>query len=63
MDLQRELGIIKNGILETVPTKAIYLIGSYAYGNPTEDSDLVFMWWCHMILVNWAIYMVIYPCV
>jgi len=38
--LQRELDIIKDGILQTVPAEAIYLFGSYAYGAPTEDSDL-----------------------
>ncbi|MCL2434313.1 MAG: nucleotidyltransferase domain-containing protein [Clostridia bacterium] len=38
--IQRELEIIKAGILETVPAEAIYLFGSYAYGNPTKDSDL-----------------------
>jgi predicted nucleotidyltransferase len=38
--IQRELDIIKNGILQTVPAEAIYLFGSYAYGTPDEDSDL-----------------------
>ena len=38
--IQRELDIIKNGILQTVPAEAIYLFGSYAYGTPSEDSDL-----------------------
>ena len=38
--VQRELDIIKNWILHTVPAEAIYLFGSYAYGTPTEDSDL-----------------------
>jgi predicted nucleotidyltransferase len=38
--IQRELDIIKDGILETVPAEAIYLFGSYAYGTPGEDSDL-----------------------
>jgi len=37
----RELEIIKEGILQTVPdTEAIYLFGSYAYGTPHKDSDL-----------------------
>ena len=31
---------IKEAILKYVPAKSIYLFGSYAYGNPTEDSDL-----------------------
>ena len=38
--IQRELDIIKDGILKTVPAEAIYLFGSYAYGIPDEDSDL-----------------------
>jgi len=39
--IQRELEIIKEGILQTVPdTEAIYLFGSYAYGTPNKDSDL-----------------------
>jgi len=39
--VKRELEIIKEGILQTVPdTEAIYLFGSYAYGTPHEDSDL-----------------------
>jgi len=38
--IQKELEIIKQGILETVPAEAIYLFGSYAYGTPSEDSDL-----------------------
>lgn len=38
--IQRELDIIKSGILQTVPAEAIYLFGSYAYGTPNEDSDL-----------------------
>jgi predicted nucleotidyltransferase len=38
--VQRELDIIKENVLATVPAKAIYLFGSYAYGTPSEDSDL-----------------------
>jgi predicted nucleotidyltransferase len=38
--IQRELDIIKDGILEAVPAEAIYLFGSYAYGAPGKDSDL-----------------------
>ena len=30
---------IKNSILKFVPAKCIYLFGSHAYGNPTENSD------------------------
>lgn len=38
--IQRELDIIKDGILKTVPAEAIYLFGSHAYGTSREDSDL-----------------------
>ena len=38
--IQRELDIIKDGILQTVPAEAIYLFGSYAYGAPNKDGDL-----------------------
>ena len=38
--IQKDLEIIKQGVLETVPAEAIYLFGSYAYGTPREDSDL-----------------------
>jgi predicted nucleotidyltransferase len=31
---------IKDSILKFVPAKYIYLFGSYAYGNPTEESDI-----------------------
>jgi len=31
---------IKDSILKFVPAKCIYLFGSYAYGNPTERSDI-----------------------
>jgi len=39
-NIQKELNVIKEGILKTVPAEAIYLFGSYAYGNPDKDSDL-----------------------
>ena len=38
--IQNELDIIKESVLKTVPAEAIYLFGSYAYGTPSEDSDL-----------------------
>jgi len=38
--IEKELEIIKQGVLDTVPAEAIYLFGSYAYGTPREDSDL-----------------------
>jgi len=34
------LNDIKDSILKYVPAKYIYLFGSYAYGNPTEKSDI-----------------------
>ena len=38
--VQRELDLIKESVLQTVPAEAIYLFGSYAYGTQNEDSDL-----------------------
>ena len=38
--VQKDLDIIKEGILKAVPAEAIYLFGSYAYGTPNEHSDL-----------------------
>ena len=38
--IQKELDIIKESVLKTVPAEAIYLFGSFAYGTPNEDSDL-----------------------
>ena len=38
--IQRELDVIVEGILKTVPAEAIYLFGSYANGTPGNDSDL-----------------------
>ena len=35
-----EINSIKESILKFVPAKYIYLFGSYAYGNPTEESDI-----------------------
>ena len=39
-NIQKNLDIMKENILKTVPAEAIYLFGSYAYGTPNEDSDL-----------------------
>jgi len=34
------IGNIKESILKFVPARYIYLFGSHAYGNPTEESDI-----------------------
>ena len=34
------LEVIKESVLKAVPATAIYLFGSHAYGEPSEDSDL-----------------------
>lgn len=34
---------VKNRLVKTYNPVAIYLFGSYAWGNPTEDSDLDLM--------------------
>jgi predicted nucleotidyltransferase len=31
---------IKDSVLKFVPARCIYLFGSYAYGAPTEESDI-----------------------
>ena len=38
--IQDKLDIIKKAILTFVPAEKIYLFGSYAYGHPTENSDI-----------------------
>ena len=40
VDISEKTDIIKNSILKFVPAKYIYLFGSYAYGSPTEKSDI-----------------------
>jgi predicted nucleotidyltransferase len=35
-----ELGLITGAVVSRTPALAIYLFGSYAYGQPTADSDL-----------------------
>jgi predicted nucleotidyltransferase len=41
MDIFTEkIGNIKESILKFVPARYIYLFGSHAYGNPTEESDI-----------------------
>jgi predicted nucleotidyltransferase len=34
------INTIKESILKNVPAKYIYLFGSYAYGTPTDKSDI-----------------------
>jgi predicted nucleotidyltransferase len=38
--LTEKISDIKESILKFVPARYIYLFGSYAYGNPTEESDI-----------------------
>ena len=40
MKTEADIDTIKDSILKFVPARCIYLFGSYAYGNPTEDSDI-----------------------
>ncbi|MCL2049761.1 MAG: nucleotidyltransferase domain-containing protein [Defluviitaleaceae bacterium] len=40
IQIQNEINLIKDSILQVVPAEAIYLFGSYAYGTPSEASDL-----------------------
>jgi predicted nucleotidyltransferase len=39
-DINEKIDEIIKTILKYVPVKIIYLFGSYAYGTPTEKSDL-----------------------
>ena len=39
-NLEERIETIKESILKNVPAKYIYLFASYAYGNPTEKSDI-----------------------
>ena len=41
-NIQKEIEIIVETIKKTVDCERIYLFGSYAYGEPSEDSDLDF---------------------
>ena len=38
--LDEKIELIKQAILKHVPAKYIYLFGSYAYGEPTANSDI-----------------------
>ena len=40
MKIEPVIDKIKDSILKFVPARCIYLFGSYAYGNPTEKSDI-----------------------
>jgi uncharacterized protein len=40
VNFTKKINIIKESILKYVQAKYIYLFGSYAYGNPTKDSDI-----------------------
>ena len=40
VDFTEKMNIIKDTILKFVPARYIFLFGSYAYGNPTEKSDI-----------------------
>ncbi len=37
---QNTIQIVKKKLIETYNPRAIYVFGSYAWGNPTNDSDL-----------------------
>jgi predicted nucleotidyltransferase len=39
-NLAEKISLIKESILKNVPAKYIYLFGSYAYGKPTDKSDI-----------------------
>ncbi len=39
-NITERINIIKESILKNVPAKYIYLFGSYAYGTPTDKSDI-----------------------
>jgi predicted nucleotidyltransferase len=38
--LAEKIGNIRESVLKFVPARYIYLFGSHAYGNPTEESDI-----------------------
>jgi predicted nucleotidyltransferase len=39
-NIEERIDLIKDSILKNVQARYIYLFGSYAYGNPTDKSDL-----------------------
>jgi predicted nucleotidyltransferase len=40
LNFTEQIDSIRDSILKFVPAKCIYLFGSYAYGKPTEESDI-----------------------
>jgi predicted nucleotidyltransferase len=40
VSISETTNLIKESVLKFVPAKCIYLFGSYAYGKPTEKSDI-----------------------
>ena len=40
VNIAETINSIKESVLKFVPAKYIYLFGSHAYGNPTEESDI-----------------------
>ena len=40
VNFPEKMDIIRDTILKFVPAKYMFLFGSYAYGNPTEKSDI-----------------------
>ena len=42
MSITKEIGLIRDTIINTIPLRKLYLFGSYAYGEPSEDSDYDF---------------------
>jgi predicted nucleotidyltransferase len=39
-DFEEKINAIKDSILKNTPVKYMYLFGSYAYGKPTDKSDI-----------------------
>jgi predicted nucleotidyltransferase len=40
VNFANDIQLIKEAILNNIEVKSIYLFGSYAYGTPTENSDI-----------------------
>ena len=40
LNINNSIKVIKNAILNNIDAKTIYLFGSYAYGAPSEKSDI-----------------------